>query len=231
MDCFDEVSPAPTSMELSVGGWWNRAEHARRDAEYVALLRGQQRQPQHRQIPARSGPSGPSKQAPPPPYVPNLLVQLSNIHPSATKPTIHSFVARHVDRYSRKSAGKGKSSEGGSKRDSSQGVKVDYVDHVANTTMAIVRLGCEADARRVVDAFDGKGRGMGAGDDGRGVRVHGEGGDGVIAVKAELLGGEKERIYWDGIRSKMRKKKGVRGEKGSTVNMTGSGNGRHIRFT
>ena len=128
-------------------------------------------------------------------YPPSHLVLLHNVHPATTKPTITAFVTHNVAAYyaHHPSRAPKKSDE-----NTPQAVKVAHIEYTSNTSTAIMRASSAEDAHMMVTALRERPRAMRGGEDGRGKKPAAAGGLGEPKlVEAEILRGERERVFWE----------------------------------
>ncbi|KAI9768950.1 MAG: hypothetical protein M1840_004546 [Geoglossum simile] len=138
-----------------------------------------------------------------------LLVYLTNLPPSATKSSIATLISRHVDNHLRR-LHKPLNREGTVSGDQlgcstptsnptpdTVGLSIMYTDYTPGTTTATIRLASAADAEKVIAALATN---RAPHSTKYGCRSRADGGDAGkqgSAVKAELVTGEREHIYWE----------------------------------
>ncbi|KAH0543196.1 hypothetical protein FGG08_002457 [Glutinoglossum americanum] len=221
------------------------AEWKKRDLEYQALRMAESRPPYY-SIGNRTGrqqhltaPTGPSQTKTQSlltkrDYPTGLLVYITNLHPSATKASIVALVGRNVDEHFRElcevQGEKGTTSEtpqalstlsNSSPTSETTSLSIMYMDYTPGTTTATIRLSSAADADKVITTLAARRIFHTAKDSCRyNVRDNDTNGEQGNAVKAELVTGMRERIYWE-----EQVWKGKRGKKAKKKNDWGIGQG------
>lgn len=130
------------------------------------------------------------------------------MHLNSTKASIHSFLGHCVHRYTVKKLRKiaGTKKGGADKVQTSQDFSIDYVDYKPKSGFetAHVRVKTPADAKLLVRALKKRRRRMNSGDDTKGHKC--DAGDDKW-VMGEVIGGEREKAYWEAVvNAKGRKK-------------------------
>ncbi|KAI9786435.1 MAG: hypothetical protein M1839_006895 [Geoglossum umbratile] len=195
----------------------HRAEWKRRDSEYQALRIAESRPSYY-----STDDSNVRRQRPTVPVVPSrtetqcvstkrchptgLLVYLTNLHPSATKSSIAALISHHVDKHFRKLHPNQEGTVSGDQLVRSPSIStpdttslgIMYTDYIPGTTTATIRLASATDANNVITTLAAD-RVLHSTKNGRRSRADGKdaGGEQGNAIKAELVTGERERIYWE----------------------------------
>ena len=129
-----------------------------------------------------------------PTYPFGVIVFLQNLHPEATKSSIHSFLTRCVERYVSKKFNNRKEST------RVNDFTVDYIDYKPKCGFdtAHARVKTSENAQLLVHALKTRKRVMGRGDDYKGRKSKADGN----FVTGEVISGERERIYWEVVSTK-----------------------------
>ena len=142
------------------------------------------------------------------PYTPRLIVYIKNLHPESTKTSIKLFLTRNVQKHTSKLLRKKRSEKKKEKisdtSETCQSFAIDYVDYKAKCGFdtAHVRVQTSEQAELLMHALGQRRRHMRSGDDDRGKKCKA---DDAIWVHGEVLSGERERRYWEGVHQTKRK--------------------------
>ena len=119
------------------------------------------------------------------------------MHPEATKSSIHSFLTRSVARYIKKLH-----NNNADHNYTDQDFTVDYIDYKPKCGFdtAHARVKTSENAQLLVNALEKRKRFMGRGDDYKGRKSKANG----KFVMGEVISGERERIFWEGVLTKAR---------------------------
>lgn len=131
-----------------------------------------------------------------------VIVFLRNLHPEATKSSIHSFLTRCVEKYKSRKPNKSKE---GILVNSPQDFTIDYIDYKPKCGFdtAHARVKTSENAQLLVHALKKRKRVMGRGDDYKGRKSKADGN----FVTGEVIIGDRERIYWEGVLTKAKSRK------------------------